>query len=243
MSLIEQRAKILDPRTHNTQPFSLSELMHGIPDHPDYFVQRGSCVVLGTILIPKGTAEFEEAIKKQVDSWHLKGEEAVRATQTLQKNPLLRCTPFRAFRHVNDDGKTPLAEGMPYQGILTDMRWLTILCMDDKDMTIIPFGDLKGGPHCHLFHDAFGAKLANAQWLYTGSFVDALTEFHETRGFSINLAKLPSTLEERQIVRKQYYDPATPSFRRIHGVLTDTNLSLEQVLAIIAQDPNMPQIP
>ena len=126
-----------------------------------------------------------------------------------------------------------MADCLPYQGIMTDMRWLSILYFDTRDITILPYGDLKKGPHNNLFSDARG-KIAASRWGYDGNLNTALSEFHQ-RGFRFNLAKLPSNLEENGQWMKQYLDNLVD--RRISGIMTETNLPFEQVLTVIAQNP------
>lgn len=226
------------------QPFTLTELMHGIPDHPNHLVRRGSCLVMGVSSMPKSAEEFGDMINQEADKavqkYHstnpdtqLSDERINRLMHILRENYCsYRTNSFRVFRYVDERGKS-MADGLPYQGIMTDMEWLAILYFDTQDITMLPYGDPKGGPHSNLFYDA-RAKIAASRWGYDGNLGTALSEFSQ-RGFAFNLAKLPATLEERQ----QWLDTLriVPRARRIQGIITETSLSLEQVLPIISHPP------
>lgn len=224
------------------QPFTLTKLMYGIPDHPNYLVRRGSCLVMGVSSMPQSAAEFDNMIKQEVDKavqkYHstnpdtqLRDEQINRLACILRENYCGHHTnPFRVFRYVDGKGKS-MADGLPYQGIMTDMDWLAILYFDTRDITILPYGDPRGGPHSKLFYDA-RAKIAASRWGYDGNLGTALSEFSQ-RGFAFNLAKLPSILEGRQ----QWLDTAGAQTRITHGTITDTNLSLGQVLSVISHTP------
>lgn len=226
------------------QLFTLVELMHGIPDHPNYLVQHGSCLVIGVQSMPRNAQEFDKLVEKEVnDSFQaykrehpetdITYEHIERATLLLRENYSMRHrTPFQTFRYVDKDGKS-MADGNPYQGTITNGQWLAIPYFDTHQITVLPFGDPRNGPHRNLFYDA-RAKIAGSRWGYDGNLETALSEFQQ-RGFTFNLAKLPSNLEERRQCTDQY--SITPKDRWISGILTDINLSLEQVLTIISQDP------
>lgn len=236
----------VDGRHPEVQPFTLAELMHGIPDHPNYLVQRGSCLVMGVHSMPKSAEEFnaiikqeaDEAIKtylqnnKQVD---ISDEQIQRLSLRLRENYCgEHTTPLRVFRYVNTDGSS-MADGMPYQGILTDMKWLGILYFDTQEITILPYGDPKDGPHRMLFYDA-RAKIAGSRWGYDGSLDTALAEFSR-RGFTLHTARLASTPEDHRQFMAEHLN--TPANRRIKGIITGTNLPLEQVLQVISQNPQI----
>lgn len=226
------------------QPFTLTELMHGIPDHPNYLVQSGSCIVMGVKSMPRDSEEFDKLVKKELDEsfqaykqehpeTEITDEHLDRATKLLRENYSLRHrTPFQVFRYVDRNGKS-IADGMPYQGILTDSKWLGILYFDTKEVTVLPYGNPKNGPHRNLFYDA-RAKIAASKWGYAGTLKTALSELHQI-GFTFNLAKLPANIEERIEQMKQY--STTPKERWISGIITNTNLPMEQVLTIISQEP------
>lgn len=225
------------------QPFTLTELMHGIPDHPNYLVRRGSCLVMGVSSMPKSAEEFDDMIRQDVDrgiqqyqednpGTKLSDDQINRFTSVLREHYCsYRTNSFRVFRYVDDKGKS-MADGLPYQGIMTDMEWLAVLYFDTQDITMLPYGDPKGGSHRNLFYDA-RAKIAASRWGYDGNLGTALSEFSQ-RGFTFNLAKLPSTLE-----MKQWWDTkrTIPQARLIPGIITETNVSLEQVLSIISHPP------
>lgn len=48
------------------QPFTLVELMRGIPNHPNYLVRRGSCLVKGVHSMPASAGEFNIIIEQEV---------------------------------------------------------------------------------------------------------------------------------------------------------------------------------
>lgn len=233
----------VDGTCPQVQPFTLIELMHGIPEHSNYLVQRGSCFVRGVTSMPKSEEEFEATVirmvNKTIDVYTKNNhadpteEQIQRATRLLKENFCGQYTnSFRVFRYVDTDGRS-IADGLPYQGIITDRNWLTILYLDTQEITVLPFGDPKSGPHRNLFYDARG-KIAGSRWGYDGNLETALSEFQQ-RGFTFNLAKLPSNLEETRQCMDQY--SITPKDRSISGIITDTNLSLVQILTIISQEP------
>lgn len=226
------------------QPFTLTELMHGIPDHPNRLVRKGSCLVMGVSSMPKSAEEFDDMVKQEVDrgiqkyledkpGTQLSDDQINRFASVLRENYCsYRTNSFRVFRYVNERG-TSIADGLPYQGIMTDMEWLAILYFDTQDITMLPYGDSKGGPHSKLFYDA-RAKIAASRWGYDGNLGTALSGFCR-EGFTFSVAKLPSTLEEMN----QWWDTirTVPRVRLIQGIITETNLSLEQVLSIISHPP------
>lgn len=232
-----------DDSLPQAQPFTLTELMHGIPEHPIPLVREGSCFITGTRFIPSNTTEFERMLKKAAKNLSRREGYSSVSVGSIEKvmnwartQPYLRQgTFFHAFRYVNTDGSS-MADGMPYQGIVTNMVWLAILCFDTKDITILPFGNPKKSPHRNLFYDARGSKLASSRWLYDGSLGYALSEFHQ-RGFAFNLAKLPSTPEEVQALVQQ--NTNVPPQHSIRGIITDRNLPLNQVLQIISRGPKL----
>lgn len=248
MTLEAKTAKIwsfpVDGSHPAVQPFTLVELMHGIPNHPNYLVQHGSCLVIGVQSMPINTQEFDKLVEKEVDDsfqaykrehpeTEITDEHIERATLLLRENYSMRHrTHFRTFRYVDRDGKS-MADGMPYQGILTDAKWLGILYFDTQQITVLPYGNPREGPHKNLFYDA-RAKIADSRWEYTGNLETALSEFHQ-RGFTFNVARLPSNLDDHMQLMRGFSN--APANRRINGMMTDTNLPLEQVLAIIANPP------
>lgn len=234
----------VDGSCPQVQPFTLVELMHGIPKHPNYLVQRGSCLVMGVHSMPKNAQAFDELVQQKVaESFQayqqehpeieITDEHVNRATLLLRENYCMyRTTPFRVFRYVNTDGSS-MADRMPYQGILTDMQWLGILYFDTREITVLPYGDPQSGPHRNLFYDA-RAKIASSRWGYDGNLQTALSEFSQ-RGFIFSTAKLASTPEDHQQLVRECLN--TPLHRRINGIITGTNLPLEQILQIVSQNP------
>lgn len=235
----------VDGTCPQVQPFSLVELMHGIPNHENYLVRRGSCLVRGVHSMPKTEEEFDaiikgetnqgiETVKKDRPDVEFTNEQLERLTLLLRAGFCTRHTnSLRAFRYVDVDGRS-IADGLPYQGIITDTEWLAILFFDTpQEVTVLPYGDPKDGPHRNLFYDAHG-KIAASRWGYTGDLATALSEIGQS-GFTFNLAKLPSNLQEQRVVTDQYLDQLVN--RKISGIITDANLPLKQVLTIIANPP------
>lgn len=235
----------VDGTCPQVQPFTLVELMRGIPNHPNYLVQRGSCFVRGIYSMPKTEEEFNVVIKGEIDEGvagykkehpeaKINSEHIKRMTTFLRENYCAHhTTSFSVFRYIDTDGRS-IADGLPYQGIITDMKWLAILYFDTQQMIVLPYGDRRDGPHRNLFYDA-RAKIAGSKWGYDGNLETALTEFNQT-GFTFNIARLPSNLEDRRQLMREY--SSTPAHHRINGIMTDTNLPLEQILTIISQPPH-----
>lgn len=233
----------VDGTCPQVQPFTLIELMHGIPEHPNYLVQSGSCFVRGVTSMPKSEEEFEatvtRVINKTIEVYTKNNhadpteEQVQRATRLLKENFCGQYTnSFRVFRYVDTDGRS-IADGLPYQGIITDRNWLTILYFDTQEITVLPFGDPESGPHRNLFYDARG-KIAGSRWGYDGNLETALSEFHQ-RGFTFNVARLPSNLEDHMQLMREFSN--APANRRINGMITHTNLPLGQILTIITNPP------
>lgn len=235
---VEQGPQILERYTYKPQPFNLAERMYGFPDHPDYDLRMGNCFVTGVKLIPSGTPEFDEAVmrwlKRFDDLTEEKIEEVMAKIRQMPHFP--EGTSFRAWRYVNSDGITSMADGCPYQGILTDLKWLSILYLDTSKMIILPFGDPENGPHRKLFYDAIGMKGSSVRTLYTGSLIDAIIEFNQKQKFSFDLAKLPANYEEN-LQRWEQYENSPKGEKNIRGVFTERDVSFERVLEVISSDP------
>lgn len=222
------------------QRFSLTELMHGLPDHPNPYTRRGSCLVTGLRKIPKGTTEFDTMVhdyaKNFAESHGWAEEKIEKLARLLGEKPFFEeTTNFCAFRYVNTDGRS-MADGMPYQGLITDMQWLGVLCFDRREIILIPFGDSRSGPNRKLLYDAYGAKLASLRWQYTGGLSDALAEFHRDKSFTFTLAKHPSNFEEGCQMNDQWMNDmvSLPGDRRV-GLVVRSGISLEEALAIISE--------
>lgn len=217
--------------------------MHGIPNHPNRLVQYGSCLVMGVGSMPRNAQEYDKLVTTEVDKSfqaykqehpevEITDEHIKRATLITRDNYCSRhTTNFRVFRYVDKDGKS-MADGNPYQGVMTNWQWLAIFYLDKpQEITVLPYGDPKNGPHRNLFYDA-QAKIAASRWGYGGNLETALYEFSKI-GFTFNMAKLPTTLEDNRQWLAEYQ--STSPNRRISGILMGTNLSLEEVLQIISQ--------
>lgn len=236
----ETKPQVLHRYTFQPEPFNLAERMYGIPDHPNYDAQKGSCLAIGVRLFTKGTLEFDEAIAKFVERFDEERREDI-AERFKAQDYFTRETSFRAWRWVNTDGITSIADGMPYQGILTDMRWLAILYLDTSEMTVLPFGDPNTGPHRTLFYDAIGAKGTSVRCHYTGTLKDAIAEFHQKNTIKFEIARLAANVNEMlQLINR----PANlPRDRRIHGLITEKDVPFERVIEVISQDPNLYSAP
>jgi|GEM_PF-2943087 hypothetical protein len=234
---IETKAQVLERHTGKPLPFNLAEIMHGRPNDEDYDSRIGNCYATGIKLLPVGTPEFDDAVSKWLKRFELSDDKTQEITAKFREQGYFSVsTPFAAWRWVNTDGISSIADGMPYQGILTDMKWLGIFYLNTAEMMVLPFGDHKKGPHRNLFYDAIGAKGASVKVNYTGTLSDAITEFNQHRPFTFHLARLPLNLEEIVQVMKQSSNAERD--RRIDGLITETGVPFERVMEIISSDPS-----
>ena len=212
------------PRALGEQPlaqsFSLVELMHGITDNDDEMMREGICYVTGIKIAQKGTGLFDQMANQasnEIRKLTLGLEKERQAIEEiLGREKLHATTAFRAYRY-------PLGDGMPYQAVVTDLRELAIVYFDRKSITLLPYGDLKSGPHRNLFYDAVGSKLALARWQYSGTMSDALVEFWG-RSYSFERARYAQTPEEKTFVTNQ------PPDRQY--ITVETRLPLEKIVQI-----------
>lgn len=214
------------------QPFSLYQLMHGVPEHKDERTREGDCYVTGIRFVQNGTQEFNELIETQRKrfEWMEIGPEKIERilTEIRSKDNLTLTTNFAAMAHpLYWDETAQLFRGLdgcPYRAFATDFGSLAIIHPEEGRIVIVPYD--KEGRHRNLFYDIKGSKMAGVRWQYDGTIGDALTEFADTYRF--DMGRAPRNSKEALEIRNSY-----PREHSRDYIVTDENISLEKVIEII----------
>ncbi len=211
------------------QSFSLYQLIHGVPDHPDERTRRGDCYVTGINIVTNGTPEFDELIEKQRKKFekmdYFTDDEKELMIQNLKsKDEVPVITKFAAMAHPrywDDTFGFQGLDGCPYDAFITDFSKLAIIHPEEKRIAIVPYeGE---GHHRKLFYDIGRAKMAGVRWQYDGTMIDALNEF--ATSYTFDIGKNPGSSKEFVETMKDH-----PRDYSRNYIITEKKVPLERIL-------------